>query len=78
MWAAEQTPLIVALVLLLVTIVFRLLWKCTDDSSGFKQSTAATASKLKRVAMKFWETFEQHLKTKVKLFVGFFQISSLL
>ena len=37
-----------------------------------------TASKFKLVAFKFMATYEQHLMAKVKLFVGFFQISSLL
>ena len=77
-WAAEEIPLVVVLVFLLIAIVFRCWWTRAGDSSVFKQSITTTASKSKQVALKFMKTFEQHLKTKTKLFVGFFQISSLL
>jgi hypothetical protein len=58
-WAAEQTPLVIVLVFLLVTMGFRLWWKCTDDSDhqhrDFKHSITTTASNVKLVALKFME-----------------------
>ena len=57
---------------------FYVWWKHADDSSAFKHSASETVGKAKRLALRFMETYDQHLKTKLKLFVGFFQVSSLL
>ena len=74
-WAENEVPLIIALALLAVGIAFYVWWKQADDSSTFKLSAAETASRAKQMALRFMETCGQHLKTKLKLFVGFFQVS---
>jgi hypothetical protein len=82
-WASVQTPNVMALALLVAIVFGLLLWK---RRRGFKQpdspqqiaATDLQPSKYKLAALKFLKTYQQHLKTKIKLFVGYFQIASLL
>ena len=54
-------------------LAFYVWWKHAGDSSTFKLSAAETASRAKQLALRFMETYDQHLKTKLKLSVGFFK-----
>ena len=64
-WAANQVPLIIALVFLTVGIAFYVWWKCAD-SSDFQHTESKQAGKAKPLALRIINMYDEAFENKTQ------------